>query len=84
MTEQVDPSGSSVIALDSFPQPGLAVVFGASGGIGGALVEALVAARRFEQVIGFSRRSTPAIDLLDEASLAQAATVRRCSHAPSP
>ncbi len=59
--------------LGSFPAGGVAIVFGATGGIGSALVEAIRAADRFEEVIGFSRASAPAIDLLDEASLAHAA-----------
>jgi NAD(P)-dependent dehydrogenase (short-subunit alcohol dehydrogenase family) len=52
----------------------VAVVFGAGGGIGRALLEALHAADRFEAVLGFGRKTTPAIDLLDETSLARAAT----------
>jgi NAD(P)-dependent dehydrogenase (short-subunit alcohol dehydrogenase family) len=59
--------------MDSFPKHGLAIVFGASGGIGGALIEALRSAGRFEDVVGFSRSSSPSIDLLDEASLERAA-----------
>jgi len=53
----------------SFPA-GIAVIFGAGGGIGGALTEALSDAGHFETVIGFSRTTTPSIDLLDETSLA--------------
>ncbi len=53
----------------------MAVVFGASGGIGGALVEAIRVTDRFAQVIAFSRNTTPPIDLLDEASLEQAAAI---------
>jgi NAD(P)-dependent dehydrogenase (short-subunit alcohol dehydrogenase family) len=50
-----------------------AVVFGAGGGIGGAVLARLQADPRFQQVIGFSRSSAPAIDLLEEATLAEAA-----------
>ncbi|WP_058086391.1 SDR family NAD(P)-dependent oxidoreductase [Aquabacterium parvum] len=48
---------------------GLVLVIGASGGLGGAFVEA--AAQRWPQaeVMALSRQSTPALDLLDEASL---------------
>jgi NAD(P)-dependent dehydrogenase (short-subunit alcohol dehydrogenase family) len=60
-------------ALASFAQPGVAVVFGAGGGIGAALVEAIRATERFSQVIAFSRSSSPSINLLDEASLERAA-----------
>lgn len=60
-------------ALASFPQPGVAVVFGAGGGIGAALVDALRASRRFPEVMAFGRSTSPSIDLLDEASLGRAA-----------
>lgn len=52
---------------------GSAVVLGATGGIGGALVAALEAEGRWRRVIGLSRRSDPAIDITEEASLAAAA-----------
>ncbi len=50
----------------------IAVVVGASGGIGGALVERL-AGGDFETVIGLSRQNRPSLDLLDEASIASCA-----------
>ncbi|MDE2335530.1 MAG: SDR family NAD(P)-dependent oxidoreductase [Rhodospirillales bacterium] len=59
--------------MGSFVPTGVAVVFGAGGGIGGALVEAIRAAEHFRGVVAFSRRSSPSIDLLDEASLERAA-----------
>ncbi len=59
--------------LDSLQTRGVAVVFGASGGIGRALVEALLASHRFDHVVSFSRTTAVAIDLLDEASLERAA-----------
>jgi len=62
------------IMLGSFPKAGVAIVFGASGGIGRALVERLRRTDRFERVLGLSRNSSPSIDLLDEASLERAAT----------
>jgi NAD(P)-dependent dehydrogenase (short-subunit alcohol dehydrogenase family) len=65
---------ASGIGLKSVPRPSVAVVFGAGGGIGSALVEALHSADRFGQVIGFSRGSSPSINLLDEASLERAAS----------
>jgi len=52
--------------------PTVAVVFGAGGGIGSALLSALQEQGRFNQVVGFGRRTQPAIDLLDEASLERA------------
>jgi NAD(P)-dependent dehydrogenase (short-subunit alcohol dehydrogenase family) len=52
---------------------GLAVVIGASGALGTALVQQLQTDTRFAQVLGLSRHSQPALDLLDEASIAAAA-----------
>jgi len=54
-----------------------ALVIGASGAIGGAFVAALAADAACAEVVGLSRRSTPAIDLLDEASVAAAADALR-------
>jgi NAD(P)-dependent dehydrogenase (short-subunit alcohol dehydrogenase family) len=54
-------------------QPGAALVIGASGGIGAALVAALREEGR-HPVIGLSRGSDPPIDLLREESIAAAAT----------
>jgi len=67
-----EPSTNAV--LESFPIPAVAVVFGASGGIGEALVEAIRAAERFEHVVAFSRSTSPSFDLLNEASLERAAS----------
>ncbi len=75
MTDQFEAQGATAasIKFGSFPQAGVAVVFGAGGGIGGALVEAIQAEEKFEHVVTFSRTTSPSIDLLDEASLARAA-----------
>jgi NAD(P)-dependent dehydrogenase (short-subunit alcohol dehydrogenase family) len=54
-------------------QAGVAVVVGASGGIGQALVAALQHDGRWGEVIGLGRRSDPALDLCDEASIEAAA-----------
>lgn len=59
--------------FSSFPSPALAVVIGASGGIGAALFSALRESGRFSDVIGLSRRGDPPLDLLDEASIRAAA-----------
>lgn len=59
--------------LSSFPQGFRALVIGASGGIGQALVHCLQANPRCAQVTALHRRSSPAIDLDDEASVARAA-----------
>ena len=47
----------------------LAVVIGASGGIGAAVCAQLLANSPFTRVIGLSRSTVPALDLLDEASI---------------
>ncbi|WP_421697875.1 SDR family NAD(P)-dependent oxidoreductase [Ancylobacter sp.] len=49
------------------------MVIGASGGIGAALAQALRDQGAFQAVIALSRRSTPALDLCEEASIAHAA-----------
>ena len=51
---------------------GVAVVIGASGGIGRALV-ARLADEPFERVVAFSRNTSPRLDLLAEDTIAQAA-----------
>ena len=59
--------------LRSFPSGCLAVVIGASGGIGSAMADAMDASGRFEHVLRLSRRTDPPLDLTDEASIAAAA-----------
>src|SRR5690606_17206283 len=54
------------------PAHRIAVVIG-SGGIGGALAEALRSAAEYDEVVVLGRRSAPALDLLDEASIAACA-----------
>lgn len=68
--------------LPSFPDDGIAVVVGASGGIGAALHTQLTAAGRFVETIGLSRHSTPPLDLTDESSIAAAAQALRARAAP--
>ncbi len=74
MTDRDQPHAATVAksGLRSFPQAGVAVIFGASGGIGEALVEVIQATERFEHVVAFSRSTSPPIDLLDEVSLERA------------
>ena len=59
----------------SLPAAGTALVFGAAGGIGSAIVRWLQTDRCFTKVITFSRRSMPAIDLLSGTSLQDAAAL---------
>lgn len=53
--------------------PPHAAIFGARGGIGSALADAVEASGVFAAVHRFSRSSSPAVDLLDEDSIAAAA-----------
>jgi NAD(P)-dependent dehydrogenase (short-subunit alcohol dehydrogenase family) len=50
------------------------VIIGARGGIGAALADALDAGDQYDRVIRLHRTSAPAIDILDEASIAAAAS----------
>jgi NAD(P)-dependent dehydrogenase (short-subunit alcohol dehydrogenase family) len=62
-----------------FPPGGIAVVFGASGGIGNALTSRLHVHPGFSRVSGYSRSGTIALDLGLESSIeAVAADVGRC------
>ncbi|MFM9901266.1 MAG: SDR family NAD(P)-dependent oxidoreductase [Polaromonas sp.] len=63
------------------PDPGLAVVIGAGGGIGAALVAGLQARGDGAEVIGLGRHTVPALDYRDEASLQAAAqwVMQRCA-----
>jgi hypothetical protein len=62
-----------MVDLASFPQGGVAVVFGASGGIGSALAATLGSIDRFAHVVRLSRQTSPPFDLLDEVSVERAA-----------
>jgi NAD(P)-dependent dehydrogenase (short-subunit alcohol dehydrogenase family) len=66
-------SGRAGRSAEAHGDAGSALVLGASGGIGAALVAALEAEGRWRQVIGLSRRSEPAVDITEEASIAAAA-----------
>jgi NAD(P)-dependent dehydrogenase (short-subunit alcohol dehydrogenase family) len=50
-----------------------AIIIGSTGGIGAALTEKLSLNSSFETVLGFSRKTIPAIDVLNEDSIAAAA-----------
>ncbi len=60
-------------ALPSFSAAGVAVVVGAGGGLGSALLAALQAGGGFHAAIGLGRATEPALDLLDESSIARCA-----------
>ena len=67
--------------LKTFPAGGIAVVIGASGGIGSALFRPLARSPRFGQVVGLSRH-TGSIDITDEQSIAEAAVNVRAIDMP--
>jgi len=69
--------------LESFPAGGLAVVVGASGGIGGALLARLAGEPSFRGVVGLGRGSVPPLDLTSEETIARAAAhVAGTGHEP--
>jgi NAD(P)-dependent dehydrogenase (short-subunit alcohol dehydrogenase family) len=59
--------------MHSLPEGYRALVVGASGAIGGALLQQLQSDTRCASVCGVSRQSTPGLDLLDEPSMAACA-----------
>lgn len=58
-------------APSSIPPESTAVVIGAGGGIGGALLREL--SPSFDRIVGLGRHSEPQLDFDDEASIAEAA-----------
>jgi NAD(P)-dependent dehydrogenase (short-subunit alcohol dehydrogenase family) len=70
----IEPTRMSTLpAFESFPQDGVAVVCGATGGIGKAFVEHLQASGRFTRVVALSRSSSPALDFDNPNSIADCA-----------
>ncbi len=67
--------------MNSFPPAGIAVVIGASGGLGSALFRPLARSSRFGQVVGLSR-SAGSIDLTNEQSIATAAAAIKAIDMP--
>ncbi|MDX1609519.1 MAG: SDR family NAD(P)-dependent oxidoreductase [Halofilum sp. (in: g-proteobacteria)] len=61
------------MSLTSLPEGYRAVVFGASGGLGSALLAALESDPRCGTAIGLHRRSDPPLELTDEATIEAAA-----------
>lgn len=60
---------NAAVPSTSIPPGGLAVVVGASGGIGQAVLEQLGSDARYSKTLALSRRSTPPLDLQDESSI---------------
>lgn len=59
--------------MKSFPAGGIAVVIGASGGIGGAIADSLESGGHFPEVVRLSRSASPTLDITSEPSIVQAA-----------
>jgi NAD(P)-dependent dehydrogenase (short-subunit alcohol dehydrogenase family) len=57
----------------SIPAGGIAIIIGATGGIGRALVDAAHQAGQFNVVLALSRSSDPALDIESEAAIREAA-----------
>jgi len=66
-------AGETAMTLNTFPEDMTAVVLGATGGIGAAVATALRETPAIGRVVTLGRATSPAIDLLDEASIAGAA-----------
>ena len=64
---------NSAVEFSSFPSAGVAVIFGCGGGIGNALMDVLKSNDSFSHLLGFNRKTTPPIDLMNEQSLERAA-----------
>lgn len=62
-----------MLGMNESNDGGTTLVIGAGGAIGAAMVTQLQADARFSRVIALTRRSTPAIDFDDEASIGAAA-----------
>lgn len=68
--------------LKSFPDGGMALVVGATGGIGAAVSEALAASGRFERIMKASRGGSLALELESEESIRGLATEVSASGMP--
>src|SRR5215218_7260545 len=66
--------------LESFPAGGLAVVVGATGGTGGALLARLAGERALRGAVGLGRSGDPPLDLTAEETIARRRPRRR--HGP--
>ncbi len=67
-------SEKSRMLLSSLPNGGCAVIFGSSGAIGSALENRLKFEKTIERTAGFSRSTSPSVDITVEKSIADAAS----------
>ena len=68
--------------MTSFDNGGLAVVIGASGGIGRAIADRLDVDGGFAQVLRLSRSGNPSLDLTDEQTISRAAAAIKTTGLP--
>ncbi len=73
MAQRRHSARPQVPALGSFAADAAALVIGASGGIGAALVAALQRCPQFTRTVGLGRTGTPALEIESEQSIAAAA-----------
>lgn len=69
------------VTLESFPPDSLAIIIGASGGIGAALTDTLRGSGHFAEVMGLSRSLT-GLDLTNERTIAAAAQTASATGMP--
>ncbi|MBX2830107.1 MAG: SDR family NAD(P)-dependent oxidoreductase [Rhodospirillales bacterium] len=65
------------VSFDSFSNGGIAIVIGATGGIGAAFVQHLKSSDAFSKVLAYSRKTTPALDFTDPTTIADCAADAR-------
>jgi NAD(P)-dependent dehydrogenase (short-subunit alcohol dehydrogenase family) len=65
--------------MQSIPSDGIAVVFGAKGGIGAALLAAIASSGRFSSVMGFPADKDGALDITNETEIERAANDARAN-----
>lgn len=72
--EQQQKASASVNSLSSFPAGGLAIIIGATGGLGSAISAQISASAAFTDVIALGRSTTPPLDLTIEQHIADLAS----------
>eukprot|EP00439_Symbiodinium_sp_Y106_P089096 s1_g1632.t1 len=78
----LNPILTARIELSSFPSDGVAVVVGGTGGIGKAFVDSLESRDCFTDVVVLGRSTEPALNLLDEDTIAAAAGIVSSGNMP--
>ncbi|MCC9625967.1 SDR family NAD(P)-dependent oxidoreductase [Thalassospira sp. MA62] len=64
---------TQIVQFKNLPKDRIAIVIGATGGIGRASVSHLRASGHFSDILEYARRTTPALDLTDPGSIATCA-----------